>query len=161
MKALVIYDSQFGNTEQVARAIGDALGAEGEAMVLHAAAVTAEGLRGRDLIVVGSPTQSFHATKPVAELLNEYDLHGVRAAAFDTRFDMAEVESRVLRFAVKAAGDNAYAAPRIATQLEKAGATLAAEPEGFIVEGTEGPLRPGELERAAVWAKSLLAVPAA
>jgi len=34
--------------------------------------------------------------------------------------------------------------------------TQVVEPEGFIVEGKEGPLKEGEVERAAAWAKTLL-----
>ena len=45
-----------------------------------------------------------------------------------------------------------YAAGRIANRLERKGGHLAAEPEGFIVEDSEGPLKKGELERAAIWA---------
>lgn len=156
MKAIVIYDSQFGNTAQIAEAIHEALAARGEAALMRAADVTDATLAGRDLVVVGSPTQRFHATEPVAHFLEGRALSGVRAAAFDTRLDMAEVDSRALRVAVKLAGDNAWAATRIAAELEKAGATLAAAPEGFIVEGTEGPLRAGERERAAEWAARLL-----
>ena len=33
---------------------------------------------------------------------------------------------------------------------------MVATPEGFIVTDTEGPLREGELERAAEWARGLL-----
>lgn len=158
MKALVIYDSQFGNTEQIARAISAALGARAETAVRRAADVTAADLAGLDLLVVGSPTQRFHATEPVETWLQGHALQGVRAAAFDTRFDMAEVESRMLRLAVKVAGEEgAYAAPRIAAQLETDGATVVVPPEGFIVQETEGPLRPGELERAGQWAVQILA----
>lgn len=157
MKALVLYDSQFGNTEKIAQAIGDAIGARAETTLLRAAEATPQALSGYDLLVVGSPTQRFHATELLAGLLTGLSLPNVRAAAFDTRFDMKEVDSRVLRMAVKVAGDNAWAATRIAADLEKAGATLAVPPEGFIVQDTEGPLRPGELERAAAWAVAILA----
>lgn len=158
MKALVLYDSQFGNTEKIARAIGDTLAKEAETTLLRAAAATPQALSGYDLIIVGSPTQRFNATETVGGLLAGLSLANVKAAAFDTRFDMAVVESRMLRMAVKIAGDSAaYAAPRIAAGLEKAGANLVVEPEGFIVEETEGPLRPGELERAGAWAEEILA----
>ena len=156
MKALVLYDSQYGNTEQIARAIAEELAAAGAETTVQRAA-EALSLAGYDLLVVGSPTQSFHATKPIDALLQGHALDGVRAAAFDTRLDMAEVDSRMLKLAVKVAGDNAWAATRIATQLEKDGATMVVPPEGFIVEGTEGPLRAGELERARVWGASLMA----
>lgn len=157
MKGLVVYDSQYGNTEHIAQAIGAALAARVETRVVRAADVTADTLADCGLLIVGSPTQSFHATKPVDELLKGRSLRGVRAAAFDTRFDMAAVDSRMLRLAARMAGDNAYAAPRIAAQLSEAGAEVVAEPEGFIVMDTEGPLRAGELERAAAWGTSLLA----
>jgi hypothetical protein len=49
-----------------------------------------------------------------------------------------------------------FAAERIAAQLKKAGGNLIVSPEGFFVEDTEGPLKPGELERAAEWARSIL-----
>jgi flavodoxin I len=155
MKALVIYDSQFGNTEQVAKSIAQALSAGAETTLLHAAKVKPQTMVGYDLIVVGSPTQRFHATEPVDDVLTGLKLPNVRAAAFDTRFDRADVDVTVLRLAMKVAGENAWAATRIANELENAGATLVVPPEGFIVEGTEGPLRSGELERAAEWVKQI------
>lgn len=156
MKALVIYDSQFGNTEKIAQAIAKAMGTGAETRLLHAASATPQDLTGYDLLVVGSPTQRFHATEQLAGLLKDLSLRKVRAAAFDTRFDRAEVDSAVLRFAMKAAGDNAWAATRIADLLETAGAVMVVPPEGFIVQETEGPLRPGELDRAAEWATRIL-----
>lgn len=156
LKALVIYDSQFGNTEKIALAIRDALSDGAETRLVRASNVAPRDLKAADLLVVGSPTQRFHATEPVDRFLKGASLQGVRAAAFDTRFDMAEVDSRTLRLAVKVAGDSAYAAPRIAAVLEKAGATMIVPPEGFIVSDTEGPLREGELERAAEWARGIL-----
>jgi flavodoxin len=157
VKALVVYDSQWGNTEKIARAIGAALGAEPDVLVLPVGQATPERLTasGLDLLVVGSPTQGFRPTKPVAELLKrlpEGGLDGVAAAAFDTRFKADEVESRLTRFVVRKGG---YAAPRIAEQLEEAGGTLAAPAEGFFVVDKEGPLREGELERATAWAEGL------
>ena len=40
--------------------------------------------------------------------------------------------------------------------LEKKGGTLAGSPGGFYVTGGEGPLKEGEVERAAAWAKGLV-----
>jgi menaquinone-dependent protoporphyrinogen IX oxidase len=157
MKAVVVYDSQYGNTEKIARAIAEALSAQAGTTVCHAAAFAPEALVGCDLLVIGSPTQAFHATKPMEGLLKGHRLDGIRAAAFDTRIDMARADSRVFKMAVKVAGDNAWAATRIADQLEKDGATLVGPPAGFYVQDTEGPLAPGELERASAWATGLLA----
>jgi hypothetical protein len=58
-----------------------------------------------------------------------------------------------MRLLVKTGG---YAASRIADRLKKAGGNLIVPPEGFYVEDTEGPLKAGELERAASWATSLM-----
>ncbi len=48
-----------------------------------------------------------------------------------------------------------YAAPRIVEALKKKGGNLVVPPEGFLVKDREGPLKEGELERAATWAKGL------
>jgi hypothetical protein len=49
-----------------------------------------------------------------------------------------------------------YAAGRIAAILEEKGGSLAVPPEGFIVDGKEGPLKKGELERSGLWAKEIV-----
>jgi len=152
VKALVVYDSVFGNTEKVAQAMGAALGCE----ACHVTAVTPEQLTGLDVLIVGSPTQAFQALKPVKAFLKSIpagSLKGVKVAGFDTRMDVKEVNNAVLTVFAKAFG---YAAEPIGKQLVKKGGTQAIPPEGFIVTGEKGPLRDGELERAAEWAKRIL-----
>jgi hypothetical protein len=83
----------------------------------------------------------------------DQSLQGVKAAAFDTRIAEEDVNSRVFRFLVKYFG---YAAKPIAQMLRKKGAGMVIDPEGFCVEDTEGPLKEGELERAAAWAKQIM-----
>ena len=159
MKALVIYDSVFGNTEKVAQAIANSIGARMTVDLLRANEVTTERLAGLDLLVVASPTRGFRPTETVAELLKgirSKSLEGVKATAFDTRFKADELDSAGLKFVVTTGG---YAAKRIAAQLKRAGADLFVPPEGFYVEDTEGPLKPGELERGAAWATSILGTP--
>lgn len=154
MKALVIYDTFFGNTEQVARAISDALGADSEAV--RVSNVKHDQLNGLNLMVVGSPTRAFRPTKPISQFLDGIPrdaLKGVKVAAFDTRGSEAELNKTKFGLLVKMFG---YAAKPIADKLVKKGGKLAAALEGFIVEGTEGPLREGELERAAAWAKRII-----
>ncbi len=170
MKILVIYDSVYGNTKKIAEAIATAL-ADGHmqqpeqpapepgrpAVELRLAGeLQPRQLEGCDLLVVGSPTRGFRPTEALAALLERLApkaLQGARVAAFDTRFKADEQKSIVTRFVVRTGG---YAAKRIADQLKKAGANLIVPPEGFYVVDTEGPLKDGELERAAAWARSLL-----
>jgi flavodoxin len=152
MNALVIYDSVFGNTEKVAQSIAAALGTQ----AIPVNQVEAGQLRDLDLLVVGSPTRGFRPTEGIAKLLNglpRNHLAGVRVAAFDTRIALETIDSKALRFIVDKGG---YAAGTIVKSLEKKGGQLAAPGEGFFVTGEQGPLKDGELERAAAWAGRLV-----
>lgn len=150
-KVLVIYDSVFGNTEKIAQAIAAALGTQ----AMPVSQAEADQLRGLNLLVVGSPTRGFRPTEGISKLLNglpKNHLAGARVAAFDTRIDLETIDSKVFRFVVDKGG---YAAKTIAKSLEKKGGQLAAPGEGFYVTGEQGPLKDGELERAADWAGRL------
>ena len=152
MNALVVYDSFFGNTEKMAQAIAAAL----DTSPLPVGKVSLEMLIGLDLWVVGSPTRGFRPTEDIAKLLNglsKNQLAGVQVAAFDTRILLDTIDSKALRFLVDKGG---YAASTIAKTLEKIGGELIADPEGFLVTGEQGPLKDGELERAAAWAEKLV-----
>ncbi len=155
MKALVVYDSVFGNTEQVAQAMGRGLTQLGDVETRRVKDAEPQDLMAVDVLIVGSPTRGFQPTPATKKLLKRIPaggLEGVRVAAFDTRFSVEDTQSGILNFLVRLFG---YAAGPIAARLEKKGGDPAVPPEGFIVEGTEGPLREGELERAANWARRI------
>ena len=158
MKSIVIYDSLYGNTEKVAQSIGHALSELGEVSVLRVGQANIDLLTGADLLVVGSPTQKFRPTLGMNTFLNSIPkngLKGFRVAAFDTRLTKAEIDKMPpLPFFVQLFG---YAAGRIAKQLVSKGSKLLIPPEGFLVQGMQGPLVEAELERAATWAKKLFA----
>jgi len=159
MKVLIVYDSVFGNTEQIAQAIGNALGSQEDVEMLRVGNVKPEQLTGLKLLIVGSPTRGFRPTPAISNLLKSIPkngLKGVKVAAFDTRFTMDEIESSVfiLPILVNIFG---YAAKPISDRLKRKGGELIIPPEGFFVEGSEGPLKEGELERAANWAKQIIA----
>ena len=152
MKALVLYDSAYGNTEKVAQAMAEALSCEAR----RVAEVQPAQLTGLDALIVGSPTQKFQPLKPIKDFLKEIpagQLDGVKVAAFDTRIALEDVNSAILNVFVKLFG---YAAEPIGNRLAKKGGELAMPPEGFYVEGTEGPLKEGELERAKAWAEQIV-----
>src|SRR5512133_1950906 len=147
--SLVVYDSIFGNTEQIARAIGDSLGSPEEVRVSRVSEVKSDDLAGLELLIVGSPTRSFRPTPAIVEFLKGIPagrLQDVKVAAFDTRIAAGDISSPVLRTFVKIGG---YAARPIADRLKKLGGDLIAPPEGFFVAGEKGPLKEGELARAA------------
>ncbi|OIP26376.1 MAG: flavodoxin [Chloroflexi bacterium CG_4_9_14_3_um_filter_45_9] len=145
MKVLIVYDSVYGNTEKIAKAIGGAI--IGEVKVLRVNEANPSELETIGLLVVGSPTQGGRPTPAIRTLLNkvpEASLQGINVAAFDTRMS------------TKLVAVFGYAAGRIAGNLKGKGGTLIAPPEGFFIKGIKGPLKEGELERAAGWAKGIL-----
>jgi flavodoxin I len=155
MKVLIIYDSFFGNTEKIARSIGDAIGSKKDVGVYRVSNVKLEQLRGVEFLIVGSPTRAFRPTpaiKAFVKSIPKKSLVGVKVAAFDTRTSMNDEVPAILRFF---AGVFGYASKPIAGKLEKKGGELVLPPEGFFVKGTEGPLLEGELQRAADWAKKI------
>ena len=161
MKALVVYDSFFGNTQKIACAIGDAIGdalaSQADVLTLRAGDVKPEHLAELSLLVVGSPTRAFSAspaTKAWLKALAPNSLRGVKVAAFDTRADMNDVNSRTLTAFVKLFG---YAAEPIANSLTKRGGTLVVPAEGFFIKDKEGPLKDGELQRTTAWECDIVA----
>lgn len=145
MKILVVSDSVYGNTEKIARAIGEAI--TGDVKVMRAGETEPAELEGVDLLIVGAPTQAGRPTPAMMDFLNKIPgsvIKGISVAAFDTRIS------------AKWVGIFGYAAGKIASNLKKKGGNLVLNPEPFFVNGKEGPLKEGELERAAAWAQEVI-----
>jgi flavodoxin len=143
MNTLIIYDSLYGNTELLARAIGEAV--TGDLEVARVGDINLSGLGSFGLVIVGSPTQGGRPTQAMQEYLNRLpSLGGAKVAAFDTRLTNRWV--RVFGFA----------ADKIAASLAARDGTLVAEAEGFFVKRKRGPLAKGELERAKAWTRGIL-----
>lgn len=152
MNILVVYDSTYGNTDSIAKAIGGAWGAD----TLRVSEVKAEQLKDLDVLIVGSPTQAFQPLPSVKTFLKgipQGSLKGVKVASFDTRMDVQQVGNRFLTTLTKLFG---YAADPIMRTLVKKGGVRAVSPIGFIVNDKEGPLKDGEIERAIQWAKEIV-----
>ena len=144
MKALVVYDTQYGNTEKVAGAIAG--GISGGAEVHRITEIDPANLKGIELLVIGGPTQGGRATQVMQDFLSKIpdaSLKGIDAAVFDTRLTN------------KLVGMFGYAAGRIEKAMKEKGATIVAAPEGFFVKGAKGPMKDGEIERATEWAKKI------
>lgn len=150
MKALLIYDSIYGNTEKIAKAVGKELGCE----ALHVSAASPSSLKNISLLIIGSPTHGGNETPALQKFiasLPKDSLQGVRVAAFDTWMTQ-DGQGLITKFAV---GFFSHASPRTLFRLQKLGGTMAAEPAAFLVKGKEGPLLEGEIEKAREWAKKL------
>jgi flavodoxin len=145
MNALVVYDSQYGNTEMIARAVAEALNEFGPAQAVRVADADSRKVEAADLVIVGSPTQGWRATPAMRSFLAHVppeDWAAVSTASFDTRFH----KPRLL---------TGSAARSIAKQLSRAGFPPVLPPESFFVGGTRGPLEEGEVERARRWARAV------
>lgn len=145
MKALVIYDSMFGNTEKVAQVIAAGLDTGEGIRLAKVNTITPQDTMALDLLIVGSPTHGWRPTEGIKAFFNSLQpnvLSGVRAAAFDTQY-----RTRL----------SGSAAKRIEKALRRQGCSIVAPAIGFFVTGSEGPLAEGELDKATAWAKQILA----
>lgn len=164
MRALVVYESMFGNTRDLAAAMADGLTARGAIVELVDADAAPVELAGRfDLVVAGAPTHAFSLPKPqtradAARRLDSGSLvsagTGVRewvervrvdkgqpTATFDTKVDKPRLPGSAARAAAR--------------RLRDRGATIIGS-RTFHVHGTLGPLVDGEPERAREWAANLV-----
>ena len=144
MDVLIVYGSQYGNTQRIAQAIAAALRPEHAVRTMQAAVATDVTGDGVDLLFVGAPTQMRGLRLLAEPFLDGLEVRGFRgtpAAAFDTRLDLGPqmLESSV-----------------IARRLEAAGCRLVTKPQSFLVVGLEGPLAHGEEARAGAWARAVL-----
>jgi flavodoxin len=161
MKAVVVYESLWGNTATVAQAIAEGMGPGVQALTTDAA--DHEALAGADLIVAGSPVHAFSlprdgmraelGSKPDADAPGPPDLsHPTMRSWLEAlppgRGRAAAFETRVWWSPRGATGD-------IEKRLERAGYVRAAKAQKFVVKGTYGPLREGEIERARQWGAEL------
>ena len=145
MNTLVIFDSQYGNTETIARQIAVTLQEFGTARAVRVTEFTPDALRDIQLLVVGSPTQAWNTTSAMKNLFPRFEpamAKQVFVAAFDTRFDKPQIIT-------------GSAANSMAKQLKKRGMKLLLQPKSFLVTGTEGPLAYGEPQHAQEWARAL------
>ena len=162
MRALVIYESMFGNTEAVARAVADGLAEMHDVDLREVSQAPTAVIAPIDLIVVGGPTHAFSLSRPAtrASAREQGGTHGNKelgirewlgqlrrgshselVAVFDTRIAKAR----------RLPGSAAMKAAKLTSHLGYASAGR----HSFYVTDTSGPLLPGELERARAWGTQL------
>ncbi|MGY1703294.1 flavodoxin family protein [Geodermatophilus sp. SYSU D00697] len=170
-RALVVYESVFGDARTIAQAIADGLSASLPADAVAAAQAPAELGPDLGLLVVGGPNHAFGMPRPSTResAVEQYGadiadtgtgLHewleavsaptGIAAAAFDTRGSGHPVLTRM-----------DHASRTEEKLLGRLGAHIVAPAEHFSVVDTKGPLIPGEEERARAWGATLAQMVAA
>ena len=166
-RAQVVYESMFGNTESIARAVAHGLVSAGiPTLVTEVSQTPAEVPASVELLVVGAPTHAFSLSRPSTRAdavrqgaredraaigLREWlgsayhaGLQDIHVAVFDTRV------SKVRR--LPAAGG-----PKAARLVRHRHWQLTGKPAAFLVDDIGGPLLDGELERAERWGRLLSA----
>ena len=168
MRAIVIYESHWGNTAALARAIAQGIGPE--AQVMSTGAALGEAIAGVNLIVAGAPLLG-------SGLYTESMLQGmaVHAAEDPAPPDLAQPSMRAwletlprgsicaAAFETRIWWSPGSAATAILRRLEARGYRPVAKVQSFFVHGEYGPVCDGELERAKAWgaeiAKRVFAAP--
>lgn len=165
MKALVVYESMFGNTEKIARAVADGVGESVDVQLAEVADAPTDPSPDVAFIVAGGPTHAFSMSrentrtdaisKGAHEGEREFGLrewmaalpsgeHTEKIATFDTKIkSMRHLPGSAAKSAAKAAHRHGY------ESLSKA--------ESFYVDDVDGPLLDGEIDRARAWGRQLAA----
>ena len=163
MHALVVFESMFGNTQLIAKAIAEGMSPVVSVDLVEVGAAPTRIGDDVDLLVVGGPTHAFGLSRPKtrdsAADQAEGDLvskgnglrewlaglergpASVRVATFDTRINKPRVPGSAARGAEK--------------RLRRLGFVIVVPAESFYVDGTTGPLINGEIERARGWGELL------
>lgn len=164
MKALVIYESMFGNTQRIAAAIAEGLREYADTELVEVSEAPTAVPPYIDLLVLGGPTHTFTMSRPetraqAAEMI-EHELVSTGSGLREWIEGLEEVPPRVkvATFDTRLAhprwfwGSAARAAER---RLRKLGFTLADRAQSFYVHGPGGPpedaLADGEIARARHW----------
>jgi hypothetical protein len=159
MRAVVVYESFWGNTATVARAIAEGIGPEARSLSTDEA--TASALEGAELVVAGAPLIAFSLSNDASRRNIGNDTKApVKADLTHPSMrlwlsDLLPASGRYATFETGFKLSPGSATKRISQGMESVGYTRAAKPERFLVAGTYGPMREGEVERARAWGATL------
>jgi hypothetical protein len=159
VKAVVVYESYWGNTKQVAEAVAEGIGPDVPALATDEA--TADVVSGADLVVAGAPIHGFSLPREQGRKTLPDDKKAphppdVSHPTMRTWLsDLPAGQGYGAGFDTRASWTPGSAAKKIRKGLAKAGYSPVGEEGEFIVEGTYGPMREGEIERARAWGAEL------
>ncbi len=168
MRAVVVYESMYGNTHKVADAIGEGLSGSFEVSVVPVARIGATALADADLVIVGGPTHAHGmsrastrraavaaARNPVGGLKVEDEALG--PGLRDWFGSLGDYSARAAAFDTRMSGPSALtgrASRKVSRLLKAHGFDVIAEPESFLVN-KQDVLEPDEDSRARDWGARL------
>ncbi len=143
MDVLIVYDSFYGNTLRVAEMFANAFGKHFvSTMVEHVDKIGEDEFERANLVIVGSPTRGFRATRAlVTFLVMAIKKHPEKAYfVFDTRMDQEDIKSKILKKMMQKFG---YGVNHLEKIIRKGKGNILLAGKGFSVSSSEGPLKPG------------------
>ncbi|MGN6129447.1 MAG: hypothetical protein ACTHOK_03820 [Nocardioidaceae bacterium] len=162
MRSLVVYETGFGNTAEIARAVGEGLLWHGEVTVADVRGARPEYAERFDLLVVGAPARAFSLARglPSVHRHHPHLRHAGPQLGLREWLRLLPEGSRaeaVAAFDTRPVGDHApgSAAGHAAHLLRRRGYLTVGEPATFYVQRPEGPVLPGERVRAVTWGDQL------
>jgi hypothetical protein len=167
MQAIVVYESHWGNTAAVARAIAEGIGPD--ARVLNTTEATPEVVASAELVVAGAPVMAFGlpsdgmiantAKDPKAPVPADVSHPSLRTWLEELpHVDAGPAVHRAAAFETKLWWSPGGATGAIDARFRKAGFATVERARKFVVKGAYGPLREGELDRARAWGRELAAI---
>jgi flavorubredoxin len=159
MKSVVVYESHWGNTAAVARAIAEEIGPEARALTTDEAVGTA--IQGVDLLVAGAPVIAFSLPREIMTKQIATDDGGPAPGDLSHPLLRTWLEAlphgtgMAAAFETRVSGSPGGSTGAIESRLKSAGYRRAVKGERFKVQGKYGPLKEGELDRARTWGRTL------
>lgn len=163
MKALVVYESMYGNTEEIAMAIAGGLAGHMEVEAVEVGSRPARVGADIHLLVIGGPTHAFGMSRPNTRRSAAEDTDreivsegiGIREWIDALRVDTARLPAATFDTKIKKPPLPGSAANAAQRRLRNAGLRIVAPAESFYVAGGHGPLLPGEAIRARQWSEAI------
>ena len=158
MKTVVVYESHWGNTEAIARAIADGIGPGAVALTTDAA--VGETIADAELIVAGAPVMALRlpTDDTLAKLGNDDKEPKADVSHPSMRDWLAGLPHRNgfgAAFETRLRWSPGGATGAIEKGLATAGYKRLTSGRKFVVKGGHGPLREGELDAARAWGGEL------
>jgi len=166
-RALVVYESMFGNTERIASAVSEGLrDSDFDVTCKDVCDVELATRVDADLLVVGAPTHGFSLSRPRTRADAVRQGAAANHASIGLREWLGQLPDQITAAPLVAVFDTRVsrvrrlpAAARKAAKLARhRGFQLIGAPGAFRVEDTPGPLNAGEVERAAHWAENIAGI---
>lgn len=156
-RALVVFESMFGNTRIVAEAVAAGLASGTKVDLVEVGDAPAVLDPEVDVLVIGGPTHALGLSRPetrrqaAAVAPRPLVSPGRGLREWLAALDCAEARPQVAAFDTRIRHAPGSAARAIRRRVRRLGLPVVARPESFYVLGTDGPLARGEQERAERW----------